>query len=68
MCVLLRDSAGLEKYRFERKLIKPAMQEVRDQSDVAERLVDSSLWPFPKYHEILYNLQSEAGAEFESEL
>uniref|UniRef100_A0A7S2WJT6 GS catalytic domain-containing protein n=1 Tax=Mucochytrium quahogii TaxID=96639 RepID=A0A7S2WJT6_9STRA len=41
-------------------VIKPVMHEVRVEADQAERLVDQQLWPFPTYHSMLFDFQSEA--------
>jgi glutamine synthetase len=38
------------RYREE---ILPAMQRIRERADLLERLVDDSLWPLPKYREML---------------
>lgn len=39
------------RYRDE---IMPAMDRVRERSDLLERLVDDDLWPLPKYREMLF--------------
>jgi len=42
-------------------VIKPQMLTVRDASDAAERLVEASKWPYPKYSEILFHHHGEEG-------
>ncbi len=37
-----------------RERVLPAMDRVRDCSDLLERLVDDDLWPLPKYREMLF--------------
>jgi len=39
---------------FYRDKVVPAMQKVRECSDLLETLVDDDLWPLPKYREILF--------------
>ena len=39
---------------FYRDKVVPAMQRVRECSDLLETLVDDDLWPLPKYREILF--------------
>merc|ERR1711988_55859 len=42
-------------------VIKPQMLAVREASDTAERLVEASKWPYPKYSEILFQHHFEEG-------
>ncbi|MBE5742045.1 MAG: glutamine synthetase type III [Clostridiales bacterium] len=42
-----------EKARFEKDVIIPDMQAIREVADGLERITDKSLWPFPTYTEIL---------------
>jgi glutamine synthetase len=42
-------------------VIKPQMLAVREASDTAERLVEASKWPYPKYSEILFHHHFEEG-------
>ncbi len=37
-----------------RNEVLPAMEQVRDAADFLERLVDDSLWPLPKYREMMF--------------
>jgi len=43
-----------EKAEFCRSQILPAMGEARASGDILEGLVDDSLWPLPKYREMLF--------------
>jgi glutamine synthetase len=40
--------------RFYRDKVRPAMEDVREQSDALELLVDDAHWPLPKYREMLF--------------
>ena len=40
--------------RFYRERVIPAMDEVRTAADHLETIVDDSLWPLPKFREMLY--------------
>ncbi|HKS16189.1 MAG TPA: glutamine synthetase III, partial [Planctomycetota bacterium] len=46
------DHAGHAKFYRDRVL--PAMEEVREHADALELIVDDSVWPLPKYREMLF--------------
>lgn len=54
----MEDEQGAAVYA--RDVIKPAMAAVREVHDTAERLIDSKLYPFPTYHEMLHVHHEEA--------
>lgn len=45
-----------ERARFYRDRVLPAMAAVREAADALELVMDDSLWPLPKYREILFIL------------
>jgi glutamine synthetase len=45
---------GLELANYIRDTVIPAMDGVREVADRLERIVDSELWPLPRYSEILF--------------
>ncbi|HQU09926.1 MAG TPA: hypothetical protein PLV25_08210, partial [Opitutales bacterium] len=48
----LEDSIAKARYYGEK--VKPYFDEIRYHSDKLEILIDDSLWPFPKYRELLF--------------
>jgi glutamine synthetase len=48
------DLEGLSHARYMRDTVIPAMDSVREVADRLERVVDSELWPLPRYSEILF--------------
>jgi glutamine synthetase len=44
----------LEQAKSARDAILPVMSECRVHADILERLVEDSLWPLPKYSELLW--------------
>jgi glutamine synthetase len=48
------DADAIEKAPRYREEILPAMNRIRERADLLERLVDDSLWPLPKYREMLF--------------
>ncbi|MDR1855641.1 MAG: glutamine synthetase III [Desulfovibrio sp.] len=46
--------AGLQMAKAARDAILPAMEECRVHADVLEKLVDDTIWPLPKYAELLW--------------
>ncbi len=48
------DEASQERARFIADHLKPAMEELREACDAIERSADSALWPFPTYHQMLF--------------
>jgi glutamine synthetase len=48
------DLEGLSHARYMRDTVIPAMDGVREVADRLERVVDSELWPLPRYSEILF--------------
>ena len=59
----LEGGSANEQARYCVDVIKPQMQVVRELSDTAERVVQTDLWPYPKYSEILYQHHSGAPEE-----
>lgn len=49
--------------RFCADLILPLMQKVRNKADEAERMVDTQLWPYPTYADMLFRAVRKTGAE-----
>jgi glutamine synthetase len=45
---------GMEHAEYMRDVVIPAMDGVREVADRLERVVDSELWPLPRYSEILF--------------
>jgi glutamine synthetase len=45
---------GMELSEYVRDQVIPAMDGVREVADRLERIVDSELWPLPRYSEILF--------------
>ena len=45
---------GIEYAAYMRDTVIPAMDGVREVADRLERIVDSELWPLPRYSEILF--------------
>jgi glutamine synthetase len=45
---------GMEHAEYMRDVVIPAMDGVREVADRIERVVDSELWPLPRYSEILF--------------
>ena len=43
-----------EASRYYRKVIVPAMEDVRREADVLESLTEKSYWPYPTYSDLLY--------------
>jgi len=56
------------KSRFCVDSIIPMMKNVREKSDLAERMISRSLWPFPSYQKMLYRATTNHDPEqsFES--
>jgi glutamine synthetase len=52
-CQDIKGSA-LERAKFCRDLLVPVMAACRAEGDALEQLVDDSLWPLPKYRELLW--------------
>ena len=48
------DLGEAELAKAYRDRILPAMDAVRERADLLERIVDDSMWPLPKYREILF--------------
>ncbi len=48
------ESDAYSHARFYRERVIPAMDEVRTAADQLEMLVEDSLWPLPKFREMLY--------------
>ncbi|MEZ0294410.1 MAG: glutamine synthetase type III, partial [Solirubrobacteraceae bacterium] len=44
----------LDEAKYVQNTVVPAMTAVRDTADTLERHVPDSLWPLPKYSEILF--------------
>ena len=49
-CAAADEKARAPRYAYE---VAPAMAAVRESCDRLEVLVQDSLWPLPKYHEML---------------
>ena len=49
-------SDALKNAQYERYIIIPAMAKVRESADALENLVDRSIWPFPTYDDLLFNI------------
>jgi glutamine synthetase len=43
-----------EAATYAKEVIKPSMAAVREAHDMAERLIESNLYPFPTYHEMIH--------------
>lgn len=50
----------VEAAEYAKDVIKPTMEKVREAHDIAEKLIDSKLYPFPTYHEMLHVHHEEA--------
>ncbi len=50
-------SAGREKGEFYRDRVIPAMNELREVADEAERLTAKSYWPFPDYGDLMFSIK-----------
>lgn len=49
--------AGREKGEFYRDRVIPAMNELREVADEAERLTAKSYWPFPDYGDLMFSIK-----------
>jgi len=45
-----------EQAKTYRKLVVPAMEELRDEGDALEKITDKSYWPYPSYEDMLFRL------------
>ena len=39
---------------YNRKVVVPAMDDLRHEADILESLTDKSCWPYPTYSDLLY--------------
>jgi glutamine synthetase len=48
------DEHDLEQARYLADTLRPAMDQLREACDALERRTDGTLWPFPTYHQMLF--------------